>query len=356
MIFLSQDGDYLNTEPNDPYFEDAKKIILDWESGLEAFSFKTSGSTGTPQKLFFTRKQIEVSVNKTAETFSLNSDDLLVCSLPVTFTAGKMMILRALVLKADLIILKPAMNPLLGLNRSEKIFTKKRGRIFMSFAPPQITEILKDEFSVSLLRMCKCILLGGAPLSAAQNQLLAESNLKIWEGYGMTETLSHVAIRKISDPLATFTALSGIAFTLSKTGCLSIAYPALQKKVLTTNDIAELITEKTFRVIGRADQVINSGGIKINLADVESKIEKSGLIKNRFFCFGVSDEKWGQKLVLFIENTKEYLELASLKPYLDKYELPKELIFVEKFVETETLKINEQKTANANRPNKIPKS
>jgi o-succinylbenzoate---CoA ligase len=348
MLFLSKEGELLNTDGNNPYFDIVKNVIKEWESDTEEFSFKSSGSTGKPKEIIFTRGQVLASVKTTEQAFGLNSQCLFFCCLNVEYVAGKMMIYRALAMGADLLVVEPSKNPLANLGRQELLLNKYRGRIFYAFAPLQLAEMIEDRVSADLLKLSKIILLGGAALSSKLNKVFLETNLNIFEGYGMTETLSHVAIRKLKDPQSTFKMIEGISFEINSLACLEINYPTLQSAAIVTNDLAKKVSVTSFKILGRADNIINSGGVKIQLEEVDAKIQASGKIRNRFFSFGLADEKYGQKLVLFIESEEKYHQEIDFKAFLSKFEVPKKLIFVKKFAETDTLKIDKLKTSNEN--------
>ncbi len=344
MLFVSKEGEILNSGIGNLYYEKVKALIDAWQNGVQEFSFSTSGSSGSPKILKFNREQIICSVNTTKQAFDLNNNCLFFCNLHVDYVAGRMMIFRALVLEADLMVLEPSANPLLNLGRQELLISKYRRRVFFAFAPIQMAAILQDVNSKDLLINAKHILLGGAPISENLSNALIDSNLSIFEGYGMTETLTHIALRELIDKPQEFKILPGINFRINADDCLEIFYPGVFAGWLTTNDLAKKTSKNTFQVLGRADNVINSGGIKLHLHEIEEKIQKAGIVKDRFFCFGLADEKYGQKLVLCIESKEKYLKIADFKSFLGKFEAPKEVFFIEKFIETPTLKIDKLKT------------
>ncbi len=353
MLFLSKEGEILNSDSNNPYYQKVKNLVDGWYNGIQEFSFSSSGSSGSPKILKFNREQIICSVNTTKQAFELTSNCLFFCNMHVDFVAGSMMVFRALVLEADLLVLEPSANPLLNLGRQELLISKYRRRVFFAFAPLQMEAILKDTNSKDLLFNAKHVLLGGAPVSKELENKLIESNLSIYEGYGMTETLSHVALRELDDKPQEFKILPGIEFRISEDGCLELNYPGVLESWLKTNDLAKKTSKNKFLILGRADNVINSGGVKLHLNDIEEKIRVAGIVKQRFFCAGIEDNKYGQKLVICIENKEKYLEIADFKSFLSKFEVPKELIFLEKFILTPTLKINKRETIDGFLRNKI---
>jgi O-succinylbenzoic acid--CoA ligase len=157
----------------------------------------------------------------------------------------------------------------------------------------------------------------------------------------MTETLTHVAIKPLNGPNISdlFRALDGIHFEKDDRGCLAIHASALNPVPIVTNDLVELIDENSFRWLGRFDNVINSGGVKIIPEVVEAKLA-SVILNRRFFITGVADESLGEKVVLVVEGKKIDISRDSL----DKFEEPKEIYFIPKFVETESGKVNRGET------------
>jgi O-succinylbenzoic acid--CoA ligase len=167
----------------------------------------------------------------------------------------------------------------------------------------------------------------------------------------MTETVSHIAIRRLNgiNKSENFQVLEGVKIGIDERNCLNIVADASNNELIQTNDIVEVINEKEFKLIGRFDNIINSGGVKIQLEKVEKLIENEIKILNskRYFAYGIEDEKLGQKLVLFLEgedadNDLKNTFLKNIHSILSKYEIPKEIYFVEKFIELPTGKIDKK--------------
>ncbi|MGL4632802.1 MAG: AMP-binding protein [Leadbetterella sp.] len=343
MIFIAKEGEIIRTLSSE-YYTKILGIIDAWKSGKERFVFKTSGTTGEPKEISFSRKQIESSANLTKTTFGLDETSLLFCTLNADFVAGAMMIYRALVIGCDLMVLEPHSNPLMHLGRQNTLLSSYRNKILYALAPLQIHNIIQNGEDLPLLKLAKAILVGGASISQSLNEKILENNLPVYETYGMTETLTHVAIRKAEEPLQTFQTLKGIQVKVENDSSLHVFYEDLNPNWISTNDLVEKIDEKTFRYIGRKDNSINSGGIKIQLEEMESKIQEKNLTSNPFFCFGIKDEILGQKLVLFEESANPTLQKSVLQEFLGKFEVPKEIIGVSSFYRTPTGKIDKLKT------------
>jgi O-succinylbenzoic acid--CoA ligase len=196
------------------------------------------------------------------------------------------------------------------------------------------------------------ILSGGTALSISLATKLSDLQLNVYETYGMTETVTHVAIRKISDekiPLP-FKFLDGIKHGLNQDNCLKLKSLTTNNQWIQTYDIIEYTSQNEFRLLGRLDNVINSGGVKLHPEQIEQKISTlfaDKNISNAFFCYGKADAQLGQKLVLFVEGVVSADLKSLLTNELTKFEIPKEIIYVEQLVRTSSNKINREKTAQS---------
>jgi len=279
-------------------------FLKDWFSEEETICVKTTGSTGIPKKIEISKEKMIASAIKTGNYLNLKPGDKAFCCLPIDYIAGKMMVVRSIVLGLDLTIEKPSKSPFTNLKSSYD---------FSSCTPYQL------ERSTNNLSKIKILLVGGGPMSKNLNRLLQNCKSSIYETFGMTETFSHVALRNITACEQNFKALEGVSFE-SINGCLKIICPDLFKIPLITNDLVEIISEKEFSWIGRKDFVINSGGIKLFPEEIERKLSK--FLKNPFIVLGIPDESLGKKLVIVFEGKvpKNYNKAIES---LNKYETPK---------------------------------
>ena len=323
-----------------------KKVVgfaAEWLSGKNVFEFQTSGSTGIPRRIKFSREQIKASVKLTQEFFSLRPGQKALLCLDPDFIAGKMMIVRALEIGMDIYCTPPVSNPL------EFLKTKVD---FAAFVPYQLEAILNSESASAKLKMIKTAIVGGSQVSDPLTQKLQTSSTRFFETYGMTETLTHIAIRKLNPAEETFTTLPGIKISLDERPCLNIQAGHLGNEVIQTHDLVNIFSERSFQVIGRYDNVINTGGIKVSPEDLENKVARA--LRNHFpncnyFIAGVKDQSFGEKVVLYIEGAqvmqpKKNELLADLKSVLRKWEVPKEIIIVPAFTRTNSGKINRKET------------
>lgn len=356
MIFLEKDGTLINTAPNNIYYSKVLKFKEAWDSGQQTFTIHTSGSTGIPKPITFTRLQLIESAYLTAKTFHLEEGDTAFCCLSVDYIAGMMMLVRAFEIGMDLMIVEPTSSPFTGIEKHLYLLNSNRGKNFFAFVPLQIQTILEesDKF-LDTLNSAKGIIIGGAGISASVHEQIQKIHAPVYATYGMTETLTHIAIKRINGPNPEdfFTILEGIEIAQDERECLKIKSKSTDNEWILTNDIVELIGENKFKLIGRLDNIINSGGVKIQLEKIErvgEEILANLQFYGRFFAYGVPDSKLGQKLVLVVESKKPLSngnELGlSFSEKLSKFEIPKEIFFVEKMIETPTGKIDKIKTVN----------
>jgi O-succinylbenzoic acid--CoA ligase len=309
-------------------------FIVEWYSEKLYIESNTSGSTGKPKTIKLPKKYLKVSAQMTGEYFKFEEGQNILLSLSVDTIGGKMIIIRALEFNMNLIVSDLVKNPIKNLQ--ENIF-------FSAFVPYQLSAILEE--SPDKLKLIDNILLGGSIVSKSLTESIQEFPMRFFESYGMTETMSHVAIKNLKNPIPNFVALGNTSFTTSNDS-LIIHAPHLGIEALETNDQVELISSTEFKWLGRKDFVIISGGKKFHPELLEKKIENQ--LNNRFFITKEEDEKLGEKLVLFIENnysSTHYDKIIKiLISKLDKHEVPKNIHFYSPFVETDSGKINRIET------------
>ena len=320
-------------------------FISAWSSGQQTFDMRTSGSTGDPKDIAISRTQMMASARKTAAKIGLQKNASALVCLDTKYIAGKMMLARALTLGLPLVIVDPAANPLI------KIPVDKCVQ-FTAFVPYQVGAILESKHPHLLNNLDK-VLIGGAPLSMAIQDSLGEFQCACYETYGMTETVSHIAIRLVNtgSKQPYFETLPGVAISRDGRGCLVVTADYLPKPIV-TNDLVEIVAPEKFIWLGRWDSVINTGGIKVSPEKVEKALEvifSSSNFNHRFFIAGWPDEKLGNKIVLVLEGVQfssEILKqsLERLKSAVSPYEFPKAVYSSPEFVMTETQKIRRSQT------------
>lgn len=313
-----------------------------WIAGQQEFILKTSGSTGEPKPIKLTRFQMEASAKLTGKTFNLQQGDRALVCLNVDYIAGIMMLVRGMVLGLELTIIEPIRNPLENLESQDFDFA--------AFVPLQLQKIFENKSQAKILNKMKAIIIGGAAVNEVLEKEIQQLKVPVYSTYGMTETVSHIAIRRLNgiNRSDNFKVLEGVKVGIDYRNCLNIISESSNNELVQTNDIVEIINENEFKLIGRFDNIINSGGVKIQLEKVEKMVEKY-ITKDRFFAFGVDDLMLGQKLVLIIETnflTNEFKQkiVGYLKQKLPKFEIPKEIFTINSFIETQTGKIDKKAT------------
>ena len=310
-------------------------IIRRWQSGESIFNLHTSGTTGLPQNIPLQRHLIQLSCQITGQYLGIGPTDSILCCLPLNRVGGLMQIFRSQVWQIPIHFVQPSTNPL-NANLPEASIT--------SLTPMQAGLALQSETGLKNLQSFRVVLLGGGEISPELEQSLP-TGPQFYHTYGMTETYSHIAMRKLGSSNA-FGFLLPTEARTDERGCLAIKNELTQDNWLQTNDLVNIHTDRTFEVLGRADHIINSGGVKINPAETEAIIARhTRLQPHEFFCAGVTDEILGQKLILVL------LQSAS-QPNLDQihfspgYLKPKEIVVKKEFVYTETQKIRRLETLN----------
>jgi O-succinylbenzoic acid--CoA ligase len=309
-----------------------------WLSGESNFTLASSGTTGTSKKIIATRQRMQASAMATQRALGLKPGDIAIMGLDARYIAGKMMLVRMMTIGLQLWAVEPTANPF-------QLLPAAIPFDFAAMVPYQVQTVLECE-PQSLERIGKLII-GGAALPAAALPRLQSITTQCYATYGMTETLSHVALQKINGPDRSehYTALPGVSFTVNVHDCLVIHAPALLDGPLITHDVVELLGPQQFRWLGRWDNVINSGGIKIVPETLEPTVEHAvrdlGL-PNRFFIAATPHEKLGQQVTLVLEGRVDNPEILMtlLKQRLEKHHIPKRVLACDQFVETATGKIN----------------
>ena len=327
---------------SDPWVYKSLTFFHDWLNNKQSFTLYTSGSTGDPKPVEISRRQMEVSASLTAEALNLKPGmNALVCLNP-DYIAGTMMLVRSIMVGMNVYVIEPSANPLTNLNESLKID-------FAAFVPLQLQAIFEESASgAEILNKINAIIVGGAPVNEFIKREVQKIKGTVYSTYGMTETVSHIALQQLNgaDYSEYFTTLPGVIIGKDERGCLTIQSEITNNKKIITNDLVEIKSPNKFRWMGRLDNVINSGGIKIQAEQLEQEI--AGIfndltIHNSFIISEMNDERLGKKVVLVVEgnlayNRDELLEI--LRHRLDKYKAPKDIICKSAFTKTISGKID----------------
>jgi len=301
--------------------------FLDDHDFIEQLS---SGTTGTPKKFQLSKNAMIESAKNTIDALALKLNDRALLCLPIDYIAGKMMVVRALVGGLNLYWEEPSSSPTLD---------KYDSIDFCAMVPMQVYNSIKN---ITLIKSIRNLIIGGSELRTDVKEMFKDFPHSIYETYGMAETCSHIALRKISgvDRHESFETLPGIEISVDGRSCLKIAAYYLEGEVV-TNDVVEFIDEKHFVWKGRFDNLINSGGIKINPEELEASISK--IIDLECAVIGIADEKFGECVVLFIESEKEIDKtelLSQLKENLSSHFVPRQLVVVKNLPRNKSFKID----------------
>lgn len=328
--------DVNSIQSTNEFEQSVKDFLVEWFSDSEIMIAHTSGSTGTPKEIILTKENMRKSANMTGKYLQLEKENLALLAMPVTYIAGKLMLVRAVEIGLKLICMQPTSH--ISLDKINHGTSQDFTSIdFVALTPMQV------ENSLKFVSKCKKLIIGGAPLSDKVKQELYAFENEVYETYAMTETITHIAFKQVANkkyPNAdqVFEAFEEVRISQDERGCLIIDTPYDGLQVV-TNDMVEIIGSSKFNWIGRADNVINSGGIKLFPEQIEEKLKP--FINTEFYITSKLDELLGQKLILIVEGEERSLNFSSAN--LTKYQYPKEIIFIDKFPRTESGKIKRQK-------------
>lgn len=314
---------YMFIKEGDEYERQAGKFLMDWFDQSETIILQTSGTTGVPKELEFNKQSLVESALATGDFFDLAPGMSALHCLPSGFIAGKLMWVRAFILGLHLDFVAP----------SSRILEKSKRYDFAALVPLQV------EHSLENLHKVRKIIIGGAPLSEELAQQLNELPTEFYETYGMTETLTHVAVRELGSSY--FKGLPGVTFSCDDRQCLVIDVPHISEEQIATNDVVEMQANNTFQWLGRIDGIINSGGVKIIPEQVEKRLYDK--INQPFFIGGLPDDSLGTRVVLFVEGDPIEWQTAWEKD-LGKYQAPKQVVALPQFARTESGKLQRAKT------------
>ena len=313
--------------------DEAKKFIEEWLNPLPYVVAHTSGSTGTPKEIRLLKSDMRSSARATIEFFGLDSRSHLHLPLSPDYIAGKMQIVRALESGASLTVETASNRPLAA------CLTDASRRIsLLPVVPSQVNGLLESP----LCQRIDNLIIGGAPLSAADEERIISTGLRAFATYGMTETCSHVALRRLGTDC--FSALPGFRFSTDGRGCLVIRSATLSFGELVTNDLVETACDTSFRWIGRIDNVINSGGLKISPEEIEKKIAPLFAPETTFYLTSRQSSRWGEEMVLVTDMPGPYDEISErIESVTGHLRAPKAIIFDPDIRRTSSKKIIRKK-------------
>ena len=278
-------------------FEKELELFLqDWKSEKPTLWVKTSGSTGTPKPLEVEKERMKASARMTCDFLGLKSGDSALLCMPLAYIAGKMVVVRAQERNLRLIAVAPTGHPFAQLNEAPTFAALIPLQVFNSLQVPEEKECMKQ---------VKHLIIGGGAVDAAMAKQLKDFPNAVWSTYGMTETLSHIALRRLNGKEASdaYTPLPGVSVSLSDANTLRISAPHVYRETLVTNDVAEMESDGNFRIKGRRDNTVNSGGIKIQIEEVEARLKE--VLNRPFQITARLDAKFGEILILLYEGEEK---------------------------------------------------
>lgn len=311
-----------------PYEKVMGDFLMDWLDAKDYINVRTSGSTGQPKLMRVSKQAMVNSSIATGNYFKMGPGQTALLCLPTHYIAGKMMLVRSMILGLELDFVDPTTEP---------IFDYTKSYDFCAMIPIQLQHTLGKIDNI------KTLIIGGAAISNSLEASIQGLKTKIYATYGMTETVSHVAVKRVNgkQKMDYFKVFPKVTISQDDRGCLVIDAPKLTSERLVTNDVVKLHSATEFELMGRIDNMVNSGGVKLFPELIEAKLAEQ--IKERFFMASEPDSTLGEKLILVLESDKNTLKSSTFKG-LDKLEVPKEVYAIPKFKETVTGKIQRKET------------
>jgi len=314
-----------------------RDVLFQLAIGGRSITASTSGTTGPPKRMTIPRRDLVNSARATADAFQLQEGDRTLLCLPCEYIAGKMMLVRAMALGLDLHVIDPRGSVLDNLGTNTDRFR------FTAMVPLQLHRAFQED-RTRVEEQFDTILLGGGPVSAALEEDLQGLRTAVYQGYGSTETVTHVAVRRINGHTHSdqYSAIGRVRFSADERGCLVVHAPHLKRKEHITNDLVELVDGTHFRWLGRIDNVILSGGKKIYPEQLEAKT--AGVIPYPHFFVAFPDDRLGEAVALVLETdraSEEVLDevLTALFSVLSEHELPRRVTALRSFLRTRSGKV-----------------
>ena len=309
-----------------------ENFLEEWNNDSAYVEVKTSGSTGEPKHMLVEKRRMLNSARITCDFLGLKPGDTALLCMSTDYIAGKMMVVRSIERGLKLIEVEPCGHPLAD---NYQLSTINYQLNFAAMVPMQVYNSLQVPEEKERLMAIRHLIIGGGAIDEAMEAELKQFPNAVWSTYGMTETLSHIALRRISGPEASewYTPFPTVKLSTTDEGCLVIDAPEVCAQTLITNDIVELKPDGRFRIRGRKDNVICSGGIKIQIEEVEQALKK--YVRVPYIISKRKDPKFGEIVVLLTEGDTAQVQ-AICQQVLPKYHQPKVYLHIDKIPLTET--------------------
>ena len=307
-----------------------EEFLEEWNSDSPYVHVRTSGSTGEPKPMKVEKRRMLASARITCDFLGLKEGDTALLCMSLDYIAGKMMVVRAIERGLKLEVVKPSGHPLAE---------TKVCPVFAAMVPMQVYNSLQVLEERERLKMIRHLIIGGGAIDEALAQELKAFPNHVWSTYGMTETLSHIALRRLSGPEASewYTPFPSVSISLNDEGCLVIDAPEVCEERLVTNDMAVIQRGQsscvTFRILGRKDNIICSGGLKIQAEELERQLRPH--LRVPYLISKRPDVKFGEIVVLFTEGSVDEAREVCER-ILPKYHQPRAYLHVDHIPLTET--------------------
>ncbi len=316
-------------KPEQRAFErEIEQFTEEWKKPTPTLTVHTSGSTGQPKPMEAEKTRMWDSALMTVQALGLQEGNTALLAMPLRYIAGQMMLVRAFAAGLQILPVAPSSHPYAGLHEAPD---------FAALTPMQVFESLHVPHERSLLRRTLCLIIGGGAISEALQRELQNCPNPVYSTYGMTETLSHIALRRLNGPSASdlYTPLPNVTVSVSPEGTLCIDAPLVHDGLLQTNDLAEVLPDGRFRILGRRDNVVCSGGLKLHIEDIERKLSALSV---PCAVTAVADDSLGEALVLLYESETDLDEILreECRRLLDRFEVPRHFVCVPRLPLTAT--------------------
>ena len=307
-----------------------EEFLEEWQDESPYVRVQTSGSTGAPKQMLVEKRRMLASARRTNDFLGLQPGDTALLCMSVDYIAGKMMVVRVLERNLKLMRVEPSGHPLAVTQMGQSPCVT-----FAAMVPMQVYNSLQVAEERERLKEIRQLIIGGGAIDEALSEELKDFPHGVWSTYGMTETLSHIALRRLNGEAASewYTPFPSVEVSLSEDGCLVIDAPEVCEERLVTNDIAELDGDGRFRILGRKDNVICSGGLKIQAEEVERQLHPH--LREPYLITKRHDARLGEAMVLLTEGSVSEARQVCER-ILTKYHQPRAYLHVDHIPLTET--------------------
>lgn len=310
-----------------------EEFLSEWNNASDRVLVHTSGSTGEPKPMWVEKRRMLASARLTCDFLGLKPGDTALLCMNLDYIGAKMMVVRAIERQLHLVTVPPSGHPYRSLP------AECRGREAITLAamvPLQVYNSLQSEEERAWLTGIDHLIIGGGAIDGQMERELRGFPNHVWSSYGMTETLSHIALRQLNGPHASewYSPFESVGVSVNGEGCLVIDAPLVYEGLLVTNDRAEIVGGKGFRILGRKDNVIVSGGVKIQIEEVERIL--SPFLDKPFLISKAPSEKYGEQVVMLTESADIVSVESICINALPKYWVPRQYIHVDHLPLTET--------------------